>query len=211
MLILTTFVFALALFTIANNFRRHPTKDFALMPNCLMTRSPFVFITGLRSPFYFRNYWNRIPLYLREHGYEVLELDLPWRGGNERCIDLTHFLEAAKKENLCFHFIFDSSSATEAEWLKSRNSSVVQSLTVATSEVLGLQPATVGSLGFANTLVVFCHKLYLPKNLVFSPVVLGLGSIVPDLTVEKEFLRLAISLAEKEMNLADNVTYEFHQ
>ena len=57
-------------------------RELELKPNCLLTRYPLVFITKQKSLFdglsiwrgLFRDDWNDIPKYLREHGYEVLIL-----------------------------------------------------------------------------------------------------------------------------------------
>jgi len=48
-----------------------------LAPNCLLTRHPLVFLSGGRSVFKIFDHWNRIPRFLREHGYEVLILEPP--------------------------------------------------------------------------------------------------------------------------------------
>ena len=88
--------------------------DLELRPNCLLTRSPIVFVTGRRSLFYFLNYWNEIPGFLREHGYEVRVCSLPWRGVATRYQLLTQFIESAPRP---VHLIADSSSKTEIEKL----------------------------------------------------------------------------------------------
>jgi hypothetical protein len=201
-MLLLSFIFALLLLAVASNFWRwRPQVDFNLMPNCLMTRSPLVFISGLRSPFYFQHYWNRIPMYLREHGYEILEYDLPWRDTNARREQLLIFLELAQNQNLSFHFIFDASSAPEAQWLRELKHPAVKSVTVVLPETMGLKTSVFSVKNPIAALAVLCHKFYLPSGLAFSPVVTGLGSKAPVLTTEKEFLRLAISLAEKELKV----------
>jgi hypothetical protein len=189
---------------------RAESGEFELVPNCLLTRWPIVFMTGLRSPFYFRNYWNRIPLYLREHGYEVVEHDLPWRNSAARKSELELFLSAAQNQNLRFHFIFDATSVADSEWLAAQRHPVVASNTMVTDVSLGLCPATVKDVGINQALALYCHRFYLPKGAVFNPASLGLGSRLPELQVEKEFLRLAISLAEKDMSL-HSISHELHR
>lgn len=88
--------------------------DLELRPNCLLTRSPIVFVTGRRSLFYFLNYWNEIPGFLREHGYDVQVWALPWRGSQSRLESLSRFLETAPRP---VHLIADSSSRAEVERL----------------------------------------------------------------------------------------------
>lgn len=88
--------------------------DLELRPNCLLTRSPIVFVTGRRSLFYFLNYWNEIPGFLREHGYEVRVCSLPWRGVSTRYELLTRFIESAPRP---VHLIADATSKVEIEKL----------------------------------------------------------------------------------------------
>lgn len=83
-----------------------------LHPNCLLTRSPIVFVTGRRSLFYFLNYWNEIPGFLREHGYDVQVFTLPWRDTAKRYQLLTQFLESSQRP---VHLIADSTSKTEID------------------------------------------------------------------------------------------------
>lgn len=88
--------------------------DLELRPNCLLTRSPIVFVTGRRSLLYFLNYWNEIPGFLREHGYEVRVCSLPWRGSANRFQTLSRFLDSATRP---VHLIADSTSRAEVEKL----------------------------------------------------------------------------------------------
>ena len=88
--------------------------DLELRPNCLLTRSPIVFITGRRSLLYFLNYWNEIPGFLREHGYDVRVCTLPWRGTVTRYQSLSQYLETVTRP---VHLIADSTSRTEVEKL----------------------------------------------------------------------------------------------
>lgn len=71
--------FLIAAAVIGNFVRaRRPQAVAELMPNRLMTRKPIVFVSPLRSPFYFAKAWNDWPEVLAEHGYEVRLLELPW-------------------------------------------------------------------------------------------------------------------------------------
>ena len=65
---------------IVHNHRRRRLQELELRPNCLLTRFPILLIAGQRSIFRPFHYWNEIPDYLREHGYEVIVLDpTGWR------------------------------------------------------------------------------------------------------------------------------------
>ena len=57
-------------FIIVNVLRNHSYTR-ALVPNCLMTRGPIIFLAGKRSFFYYFNYFNDWPDLLRKHGYDV--------------------------------------------------------------------------------------------------------------------------------------------
>lgn len=120
------FLLALAVFT--NLYREHRRFDFTLKPNCLLTRKPVVFLTGPRSLFYFRKYWNGYPEVLAEHGYEVFTLPLPWRG-EERLRRMQEYLEVQTKLGRKYHFICDRYTAEELKKLFD-GSQPVASLTV---------------------------------------------------------------------------------
>lgn len=102
------FVFAI----LTNLYREHRQYRFHLKPNCLLTRNSIVFITGPRSLFYFRKYWNAYPEVLAEHGYQVFTLHLPWRGP-ERLRRLRHFLQNTHGTSPKYHFICDDFTARE--------------------------------------------------------------------------------------------------
>lgn len=105
-----TLIFAFAVFT--NIYREHRHYKITLKPNCLLTRHPVVFLTGLRSLFYFRKYWNAYPEILAEHGYEVFTLHLPWRGA-ERRQKMREFLNQQKQSDKKYHFVCDEFTALE--------------------------------------------------------------------------------------------------
>jgi pimeloyl-ACP methyl ester carboxylesterase len=58
--------------------KQHPPRG--LRPNCLLTRHPVLFVHGIKNIFIFFDYWNGITLYLRNHGYDIREPKLAWRG-----------------------------------------------------------------------------------------------------------------------------------
>lgn len=96
-----------------NKKRSLQQLDFELTPNCLMTRHPLVFVTGKRSLFYFAKYWNCLPMYLAEHGYDVFTLTLPWRKTQSRTAQLKNQLSHFSKAGEKYHLFFDSSSLQE--------------------------------------------------------------------------------------------------
>lgn len=113
---------------LTNLYREHRKQSFELKPNCLLTRKPVVFLTGPRSIFYFRKYWNAYPEILAEHGYEVFTLPLPWRG-EERLSRTKEYLSKQATQQRQYHFICDPYTAHELRELF-ETSPAVASLTV---------------------------------------------------------------------------------
>jgi hypothetical protein len=119
-------------FAILTNWQReHRHYKIQLKPNCLLTRHPVVFVTGPRSLFYFRKYWNAYPEVLAEHGYEVFTLHLPWQGPARRK-NLEDFL-SQQQSSKKFHFICDVPTAAEFKTLFAQTSNSA-SVTVLKSE-----------------------------------------------------------------------------
>lgn len=58
--------------------------NLVLRPNCLLTKSPLVFVPGPRSLFHYQNSYGMLPRFLFEHGYVTSTLSLPFRGSNAR-------------------------------------------------------------------------------------------------------------------------------
>ena len=114
--VLCLFLLAAAL-AVASNFLRERSADipFELEPNCLLTRFPIFFVTGPRSFFYFKKYWNLYPSYLAEHGYEVYHLRLPWSHRTLRQERFEYFLQKQLKQNRSYHLFMDSSTLAEFE------------------------------------------------------------------------------------------------
>jgi hypothetical protein len=120
-----------------SNFKRKrkvSNGQYKLIPNCLLTRSPLLFLTGPRSLFYFTSYWNTYTAYLAEHGYEVFNLKLPWNNPEQRIQRFDQFLLEQEKNNNGFHLFLDSSTLEEFnQLLRHRNSPSILSLTEITS------------------------------------------------------------------------------
>jgi hypothetical protein len=113
-------VAVLSLGLLTNIYREHRHYQIHLKPNCLLTRHSVVFVTGKRSLFYFRKYWNAYPEILAEHGYEVFTLHLPWRGPQRRA----RFEKFLQQQNKQLHFICDSPTFVEFKDLFANHSNV---------------------------------------------------------------------------------------
>src|SRR5690606_33726579 len=117
LLTLIGLIIVVPLLILANHRRAQFDVGQSLQPNCLLTQYPLLFLTGRRSIFYFQGYWNWIPRFLSDHGYEVMTLDLPWRKKGARRQVLEEFLRVADEKGLKFHFIGDATCESDLEWL----------------------------------------------------------------------------------------------
>lgn len=102
-------------------------KGLELKPNCLLTRYPIVFLSGPRSLFRLFDHWNDVPMFLREHGYEVFVIEPVGRTSETRIASAHEALQAFGGP--C-HLIADSSLEAEVEALADLNLSNLKSLTV---------------------------------------------------------------------------------
>ncbi|NUN06783.1 MAG: hypothetical protein HUU57_13595 [Bdellovibrio sp.] len=128
LLCLLVFLLGLALFS--NQARSRQNLPFELKPNCLLTRWPVLFVTGHRSLFYFKSYWNSYTPFLAEHGYEVFTLHLPWKSTEQRRQRLVQFLEQQENQHRHFHLFVDSNTLSEfADLLRQHKSAAIKSLT----------------------------------------------------------------------------------
>lgn len=134
--ILASFVGLAAI--LALNIHRHRQKKiWSLRPNCLMTRYPLVFLTGRRSLFYFLSYWNDIPDYLAQHGFQVQILSLNWNNTRIRTFQIETYLDAKSKARERFHLFVDASSLREIIFLlQRRDFECLESITLIGSESL---------------------------------------------------------------------------
>jgi hypothetical protein len=183
-------------------------RDLELKPNCLLTRYPIVFLTGRRSIFYFKNYWNQIPNFLFEHGYEVEILELPWKGDALRSAAAQ--IKLSRRERPC-HLIADSSQLEELEAIVALNLPTVVSATVTTlakvssvkpddlkPRASGVQTLVLPPLKQLSIKAIFLsiHNLMFGKSTAAAEV--GANSPADTFLVERKYLEHAISLAEHD-------------
>jgi hypothetical protein len=110
-------------YLIRDNLTRSRRKmEFALKPNCLLSKNPLLFVGGKKSIFYCLQYWGMIPSYLTQHGYEVHELDLPWRKDHLRELSFVNFLKEQEECGGRFHLFFDESSLPMMQKIFARES-----------------------------------------------------------------------------------------
>jgi hypothetical protein len=200
--------FLLGIQVLVEAIRTRRLRDLELKPNCLLTRYPIVFMTGRRSIFYFKNYWNQIPTFLAEHGYEVEILELPWK--NEALRSAAAQVMLSRRERPC-HVIADSSQSAELEAIYALNLPTVKSATVTSPPSItslkkdDLKPRTSG----VQTLVIpeikqlslkglflNVHNLMFGRSTEASE--LGANSPAGTFLVERKYLEHAISLAERD-------------
>lgn len=102
-------------------------RALTLKPNVLLTRYPIAFLSGPRTVFRFFDHWNDIPLFLREHGYEVYVIEPSGRSDDERRESVCSALESMKTR--C-HLVADGSLERFIQTLANLRLSKVASFTV---------------------------------------------------------------------------------
>ena len=191
-----------------------------LIPNCLLTKYPIVFVTGYRSLFYFRNYWNQVPSYLCEHGYDVKVLNLPWRNSGQR---LKVFADELIKLEAPVHLIGDQSIEIEIKSIAEMDLPNIASVTIVSEKhppesiktedldctrIRANQSSKINELVLdAQPMKLKTQNLLLKANNIFnsgrapiSPSSVGLFSQSNHKTLEP-FLKHAIHLAEDDLAL----------
>jgi hypothetical protein len=160
------------------------------MPNCLLTRYPIVFIPGQQSLFYNGRYWNFIPEYLEEHGYEVLNVDLPWRDSKRRKEDLLRLTDALISEKTPCHWICDQSSAQEVAELHNTYPQAFKSLQVMDHDK---------NFHLGNSWTTTLHNLIWTAKSPLNPYVVGLAKNDTETKmIGKSYLSIMVRLAEQD-------------
>lgn len=169
-----------------------------LKPNCLLTRYPIAFVANPKSLFkFFDRLSDDVPAYLREHGYEVLVLEIPGRATDPA----RALIAALDSMSTRCHLIADSMHGSTFEMIANHKHPMVASLTLVSEPAQTRQPR----LGREN------HR---PRLEDFKPLAcavetfeIAAASTTHDGTkqfwFESRFLDLAISLAERDAMLSD--------
>lgn len=132
-LIITALIILVICFTLLSNYIRHSySYKFELKPNCLLTRHPILFVSGYKTIFYFLNYWNSTPFYLRQHGYNVSELNLNWKSKTQRENEIKKFLEANPQTQ--FHIILEEQTLNDFSALDVENIEQIKNIWVLGAE-----------------------------------------------------------------------------
>lgn len=194
-----------------NYYRNQNVLEVELKPNCLLTRYPILFITGYKSLFYFMNYFNHQPDFLKEHGYEVVVLNLAWKSENARNTQLLHFLKNAETQNKKFHIIYDESLHDEVAPLLIQEKydscvsiNVLCAETLKTDNSLKAPPIPIfeiiltrSTLTYMQTLIWNLHRLFSIGRPTSTPWTVGLNQ-----NPEANHLKIldhAVTLAEMDL------------
>lgn len=216
-IILLTGILLLITIIFLNILRVRQKYQFKLKPNCLLTQHPIVFISGKRSIFYFGNYWNFIPQLLREHGYDVRELNLAWRNPTTRMEQIKDFIQNLNESLPKYHFIADKSAQQELEWLATEANKHCQSCWLVQDQslsnkisvhdlfphrqsiqILALTPNETFKTFFLWKVLISLHNFILAPTQRVIPCVLALPGVNNNMIAHK-YINFAISLAESEV------------
>lgn len=210
--------------------RRERLQGLELRPNCLLTRYPIVFLSGSPSLFRPFDHWNDVPVYLREHGYEVLVVE-PYGSDLQRADSILRALEDISS-NKC-HVIADASQSQELETLARSGHSKIATLTLVRSsqrseierrqarasvdelrpmtsaiEIFEVEPVRAkGPRSFARIAGLLLLRIDNAINWGRRPAIDPIEVAEPidhkTWTLEERFLNLAISLAERDARWSD--------
>lgn len=206
-------------------------RGLELKPNCLLTRYPMAFISGPRTLFRLFDHWNDIPLYLREHGYEVFVIEPSGRLQAERAESVR---AAVSQLSSHCHLIADGSLESELKQIAQMRLPHVSSLTVVKARhrerfadlrspalsVNDLRPVAMAvevfeidiadfrlsGLGAKGRLLLLGAHNFLIKRrsqFVHPNETAEFSSVNPGFLIESRFLDLAISLAERDVLSSD--------
>ncbi len=203
------FFIGIFLYFIAINLKRAQKKiSFSLKPNCLMTRYPLIFIPGKTSFFYCLKYWNNIPLYLKEHGYEAFEARLNWLAFFSRKKSLQQFISKLSKKHKKFHLVFDPSAIADAHFIEQLNLPSVHKIHILTDQKL---PTNNNYLKIQvhncindniqtskKDYIKIAHDMFTLSPVLVSSHLLGSHSEGKNLTVEPHILNNIIKIAEND-------------
>ncbi|MEK2645076.1 hypothetical protein [Bdellovibrio sp. BCCA] len=199
-LILCLLVFTLGLALFSNQARSNQDIPFELKPNCLLTRFPLLFVTGPRSIFYFKSYWNIYTLFLAEHGYEVFTLHLPWNNPQQRQERFLYFLKQQETHNRHFHLVLDAVTFQEFEGvIRQHKSSAIMSLTEIVDPGLSLKSHHLSALPIPTAEVVCLPS---QKNSLFLKFAYGLHQW---LTKKKDLPSLSTLGANKDTAISNSL------
>lgn len=176
-----------------NKARLNRKYSYPLFPNCLITRHPVVFIHGRKSLFYFGNYWNFIPQFLIDHGYEVIDLDLPWRDEAQREKEFMRFLKLMTEKSIGAHFIGDITSKKILDDGQKRYPEIFKSLNVMSLRDVSIPLTENEPLSFR------LHRLVTGRQSDLDGRILGLTDICDLKDVGRIYLRKLVELAESDL------------
>lgn len=181
-----------------------------LTPNLLMTRYPLVFVHGPKSLFHFYDYWNGLPKFMFEHGYETYEWDLPWKNTTSRVQALVQNLSAMDGSA---HFILAEDVEPELIDELKRRRNQVTTINLLKEPPDNYHPEPFLALHYRDWGNNSNSRF--DMNWALHQLTLGrkrLASLPPYLTphpspqrskVERRFLDLGVELAEKDFKCSD--------
>jgi hypothetical protein len=162
--------------------------NLVLRPNCLMTKYPVVFVTGMRSLFFYPRLGSELQDFIKAHGYVVLSPPMPFRSKNLRFFILKRWLKNQSDKR--FHFILSEKSYEEFK-------EIFEQYPESTFTIVPKDLSKINSQKMRTPLSYLLHKLYFKMmGLIAEPY----SHTLPDKSPEfyDGFLDHCIELAENE-------------
>jgi hypothetical protein len=162
--------------------------NLVLRPNCLLTKYPIVFVTGMRSLFFYTRLGSELQDFIAAHGYAVLSPPMPFRSKNLRFFTLKKWLKT--QPDTRFHFILSQASYEEFK-------EILELYPNSTFTIVPKDLNKVSSNKISTPLSYLLHKLYFTiMGLFVEPYLHTLPDKSPEFY--DAFLDHCIELAENE-------------
>ncbi len=176
--------------------------NLVLRPNCLLTRSPLVFISGPRSLFSPQKMGADLQDFVLAHGYQIESMWLPFRSASNRKIFIERWFQ--KNKSRSFHFFVASETWIEFKQILEANFHPYSTITIINlnsetprSQLENVELFNFESLPTSSPVLYSFHKLFCAalgyKALPYSDTLL-----TKDLSLYDRFLDHCIHLAENE-------------
>lgn len=181
---------------------RMTPDNLVLRPNCLLTRSPLVFISGPRSLFHPQKMAADLQTFIKAHGYQVAPLWLPFRSKKDRAQALEQWLQRNGLKS--FHFFMAHATWVEMQTILEKNFHPFSTLNIINlkiealrSHIENIELRSFEAPPQPSPLLYHLHQIFC-RTLGTEPLSYEATLNTKDPTLYDRFLDRCVELAENE-------------